>query len=265
MIWFIGFFVLIFLIFASLPKTKKEVKVIKVTSSDKATSFVDDSYDEEKDSWERFDFYSAKMIPGLGRYKINYEDQLGLKTERIIKVKRVHESFGKFAIDAHCELRDSHRCFIDERVKKAINIDTGVIVESLALDAIAQFKDSGEGRALEAIDKEWVGMAILVFIAKADGQMRKEERFIIAEYLKNRCSNIKFDEFELDSAIKAIGDMGYKEFKRMINDIKKAGEVENLKLIFESAKKVVETQKVVDPMEKLALEFIAKTLEEKLT
>jgi len=248
--------------FAFIRKPKAHEIVIRVETSFVPDTRVngDDAKDEEKDNWEQFDFYRAKMLPAKGRYRINYEDQRGLKTERDIEVKRVHECQGKYAIDAHCSLRDAHRSFLGERIKKAINLDSGEIVEDLARDAIAQYNDSGEGRALAAIDKEWMGVVALVFVCRADGQMRKAERTIVAEYLKRRCSDVLLDDAELDSAIKALGEPDHREFKRIIRDLKTAGERDRLADLLDCAKRIVETQKTVAPMEKAALEILEEAV-----
>lgn len=129
-------------------------------------------------------------------------------------------------------------------------------MEDLARDAIAQYGDSNEGRALSAIDKEWMGVAVLVFVCRADGQMRKAERAIVAEYLKRHCADVLLDAAELDSAIKALGEPDHKEFKRIIRDLKAAGDRDRLTDLLDCAKRIVDTQKTVAPMEKAALEIL---------
>lgn len=260
MTWIIGFALAAFAIyFVFLRKPKPSEVVIRVKSSVTPSTTETKRVDVEgegKDNWDQFDFYNATMLPAKGRYRINYEDQCGLKTERDIRVKRVHERGGSYAIDAHCELRNAHRSFLGDRIERAVNLDSGEIVESLASDAISQYADSGAGRALSAIEKEWMGVAVLVFVCKSDGQMRKEERAIVAEYLKKHCTSTPLDDAELDSAIKALGNPDHKEFKRIIRDLKAAGDNDRLTDLFNCAKRIVETQKTVDPVEKAALEIL---------
>lgn len=260
MSWIVGLaLAAIAIYFAFFRKPKPHEIVIRVEtsfSSDAREVIRDDAEGEEKDNWEQFDFYRARMLPAKGRYRITYVDQHGLKTERDIEVKRVHECEGKYAIDAHCFLRNAHRSFLGECIGKAINLDSGEIVENLARDAIAQYSDSGEGRALSAIDKEWMGVAVLVFVCRADGQMRKAERAIVAEYLKRHCTDVPLDDAELDSAIKALGEPDHKEFKRIIRDLKTAGERDRLTDLLDCTKRIIGTQKNVAPMEKAALEIL---------
>lgn len=262
MSWIVGIALAIFAIyfvFFRKPKSNEIVIRVETSIAHNAPEAVSvEGGDEEKDNWESFDFYSARMLPAKGRYRINYEDQRGLKTERDIEVKRVHENAGKYAIDAHCLLRNAHRSFLGERIQKAINLDSGEIVGDLARDAMAQYNDSGEGRALAAIDKEWMGVAVLVFVCRADGQMRKAERAIVAEYLKRRCTEMPLDDTELDSAIKSIGEPDHREFKRIIRDLKTAGDHARLSDLLDCAKQIVGTHKTIAPMEKAALEILTE-------
>ena len=211
----------------------------------------------DKDNWERFDFYGASLVPAKGRYHITYTDQSGLDTERDIDIKRVYSSGGEYAMAAFCHLRGAHRTFIDNRVKSATDLDTGEIVASVANHAIAQFKDTGEGRAIAAIDREWMAAAILSFVCRADGRMLKAERAVVADYFKRRCPDITQDEAELDKAIKTIGEPDQREFKRIISDMKAAGDIERLRDILDCARRIVATQKTIDPMEAAALEILA--------
>ena len=211
---------------------------------------------EEKDNFERFDYYRSVELPGIGNYKIKYVDQGGLHTERDIHIKRVHKDGDLYAVDAHCYLRDGHRSFIDDRIESAVNLDTGEVVDSVALDAIAQYKESDEGHAIAAIDREWSGVAILVFVCRADGRMLKPERAIVADYVKQRCPDIVLDDAALDDQIKAVEEPEQRAFRRMINSIKKSGDTENLTLLQDFAVRIVGTQKTVDPMEKAALEIL---------
>jgi len=262
MSWIVGMVLAAFAIyFLFFRKPKSNEIAIRVETSIAHIAPQDESIEggeDEKDNWERFDFYNAKMLPAKGRYRICYEDQRGLKTERDIEVKRVHENAGMYAIDAHCLLRNAHRSFLGERIQKAINLDSGEIVENLPKDAMANYSDSGEGRALAAIDKEWMGIAVLVFVCRADGQMRKEERNIVAEYLKRRCTDMPLDDMELDSAIKSIGEPDHQEFKRIIRDLKTACEHERLTDLLNCAKLIVGTQKTIAPMERAALEILTE-------
>lgn len=64
------------------------------------------------------------------RYKINYTDGEGNKSERIISpIKIMREPSGEFYIDAHCELRNDMRTFRSSRIEPPIvDVETGEVV-----------------------------------------------------------------------------------------------------------------------------------------
>ena len=95
--WIIGIAFAIFIYFvffrksenrATIQKHVPDEIVICVERSDTpdARKIDPGNAEEEKDNWEKFDYCNARLLPAKGNYKIIYEDQSGLKTERDIKV-----------------------------------------------------------------------------------------------------------------------------------------------------------------------------------
>lgn len=259
MIWIIGLGLACYgVYFLFFRKKKRVVTRVKTLTYD---DYFPERVEEEKDKRDSFDFYSAIVLPAQGRYRIDYKDRNGEETTREIEVRQVQESHGRYAIDAYCYLRYDHRTFINDRVQEAVNLDSEEVVEDLACDAMAQYKASPEGCALTAIDMEWKAVAILVYVCRADGRMRKPERTIIAGFLKRRCTDLTLDDKELDSAIKSIrGIPEYREFKRFIRDLKVDGDHDKLNDLLECAKRIVASEKTIDPMEKAALEVLEKAI-----
>jgi hypothetical protein len=211
---------------------------------------------DEKDNWEQFDFYRAIVRKAQGNYRITYTDQRGLTTERNISINRVYDKDGKFALDAHCHLHNVHRSFINDGIQKAVDTETGEVIENIAQHAIAQYENSREGKVWSAIGREVDSLDILLFICRADGRMLKAESEIIADYLKRRCSDLIFEERALDDAIKSLGTIDHHQFKRTIAEMKSSGDFERLRDITDCAKRIVATQKTIDPFEKASIEIL---------
>lgn len=214
----------------------------------------------EKDNFEQFNFYGATVHQAKGNYRITYTDQRGLTTERDISIKRAYDDNGKFAIDAHCHLRNAHRSFIEDRIKNAIDLDTGEVVNSVAQHAITQYENSPAGKMWGVIGQEINALYILIFVCRADGRMLRPERTIVADYLKTRYQDTAFDDTELDDAIKSIGTIDHRQFKRTIADMKSAGDIERLRDITNHAKRIVSTQEKIDPLEKASIEILEAAL-----
>jgi predicted DNA-binding transcriptional regulator YafY len=190
-----------------------------------------------------------------------------METEREILVKRAYHDNGKYAISAHCLLRNANRSFLDDRIKYAVNLDTGEVVGSVASDAIHQYEVSEDGiayqqekAALVEIQKEWAGISILMFVAKADGQMVKKERDVIAKYLKEYCREVDIQDDILDKTIKQLGAPDQREYKYLVKQIKESGDVAKLNLLIDCARKIIDTGKSVAPFEKAALEILQQAI-----
>lgn len=242
---------------------KPRMTITLTSASDESDN---DSFDD-KDNWEGFNYYQSVVVPATGRYRIKYTDQLSKKTEREISVKRVYDDRGTYAINAHCMMRNANRSFLNERIQSAINLETGEMVSDVARDAIQQFATSSEGIAYEhervamaEIGKEWSGICILMYVAKADGQMVKKERAIIAEYLKAYCPVKNISDDVLDNTIKQLGAPDQREFKKLIKQIKESGDMAKLKMLLDCAGKIVGTGKTAAPFERAALEVLQQAV-----
>jgi len=245
-----------------MPKNSGQPR-ITVTKSPVEEPSTD--FEEDKDNWEGFNYYKSVVVPAKGRYRIKYTDQRGMNTEREINVKRAYDDQGKFAINAFCTMRQANRSFLDERIQSAVNLDTGEIVNSVAQDAIHQYATSDEGVSYaqekfvyEEIQKEWAGICILMFVAKADGRLVKKERDIVAEYLKKYCKERSFSDEVLDKVIKQLGAPEQRQFESLVKQINKSGDAIKLNVLYECAEKIVGTGKSVEPFERYALEVLQR-------
>lgn len=256
----IAFVAWLFFKFGQSKPQQHEIVIRTEITTSVSTDHDNPDSDEEKDNWESFNFYSARLLPAKGRYHITYTDQRGLTTERDIDIKRAYNDNSKFAIDAFCHLRGAQRSFIDERIKSAVDLDSGEVVSSVAQHAIVQYQDSGEGKVWSAIGREWQAVQMLAFVCRADGRMMKAERTVICDYLKRRCTDLLRDNESIDKAIKEIGEPDQREFKRIIADMKAAGDTDRLRDILDCAKRIVATQKTIDPIEKAAIELLENAI-----
>ncbi|MDX9944280.1 MAG: hypothetical protein RBS35_05725 [Azonexus sp.] len=243
---------------------QRATRIMDARKGDEEPVFYPGSTDDsgyEKDNWESFDFDNAQESRACGSYKIHYTDQAGLKTEREIEVKRVHSLGDDCAIYAYCRKRMANRTFIDSRVSKAVDLETGEVVNSVARHAILQYKKTDEAKVEDAIEKDIYPILILTFVCRADGRMLKAERGVIAEFIIRRSPFLNGKNALLDEAIKKIGSPSLKEFRNFVSDLRKAEDFELLNDLYACAQKIVATQKTIDPMEKAALEVLAKAAE----
>lgn len=205
---------------------------------------------------EKFDFAGAKILPACGYYNITYTNRNGITTNRNISVSRVYENNGKFVVDAYCHLHASRRSFFYYRINRAVDLDTGQFVNCLAQSAMINFNDIGIQEIWNTIDNEMMGLYLLGFICCTDRRMLKRERAIIADYLKCRRPDIVLADEQLERLLKRLGMPDPRQFKRIVSDMKAAGDISRLRDITDCAKRIVASQKTVDPLEKAAIETL---------
>lgn len=253
--------------FISGAATKSKQKKIQEQGDtfqiENSTSTKDEKSDQ--DGPERFKFHGSDEFPAIGQYQIVYTDIHGQTTMRIIHPRRAYNDDGKFAVYAHCELRNTSRSFIDEHIQSATDLDTGEVIESVAQHAIRQYENSKIGKMWKAINSEMDALSLLTFVFRSDGRMLKAERYIIADYIKRRRQDTvpdddELDNDELDEAIKQLETPSNREFKRIIAGMKSAGDVDRLSDITDCAKRIVAAQKKVDPLEKAAIEILESAI-----
>ena len=66
------------------------------------------------------------------RFMIEYCDIFGVVTSRIIQPHATRQGENCVYIEAFCELREDNRTFLNERITKALDIQTGITVRNLA-------------------------------------------------------------------------------------------------------------------------------------
>lgn len=240
---------------------KKQIPSIVIDTRAESSNVAEEPFDyEDKDNWEKFNFHSAQLVPAGGRYNITYMDQRNLITNRDITIKRAYNDNNKFAFDAHCHLRNSHRSFIDERISKGLDLETGEIINSVAQHSISKYENTRENKMWTEMGKETISLFLLSYVCRADGRMLKSEREIVADFVRRRCNGKEFDPEELDKAIKNLGNIEYKEFKRFISKMKSSGDLDKLKDITDCAKRIVDTQKIIDPLERVAIDILEEAI-----
>lgn len=230
-----------------------------------------DSDDGRQEGDEGPYFLGVPAEPAVGRYRIEYVDAQGHKTERLIEVRSVQTVEGKHAILAKCMLRGANRTFIDDRIASAVNMDTGEVVASVATDAINNYAETDEGKAKAAESKAWTAIAgesdavsALIYVCRADGQMRAPERAIVAEYVLGQVPHMQVDSAALDNVIKqCYGPVGHRDFQSLLKRVAQAKNREGLERLLFCAEQIVGTQKTIHPQEVAAIEMMRMVVQSK--
>jgi len=230
---------------------------IKVTFE--SSGFDDEEDDEDRDSWEG-GFWDASNPKRLTAHvEFEYIDGNKSVTTRAVRIREFDNELNGGIIMGHCKLRNSTRTFRLDRITKCVDLETGELITDVKKYLNERYENSPE-RSTEILTTDYIDvLKVIYFVAKADGQYRKEEKEVISLYVRKLMSDDRITAKMIDEILKAIDVPTMQGFKLALGRVLKGGEV-NPELLALCCQEIVDTQKSVHPMEKEALEYIGKKL-----
>ena len=232
---------------------------IKVTFESDGFDEYDDEEDENRDAWEG-SFWDASDPKKLTAHlEIEYVDGNKATTTRSIRVREYDNELYGGIIMGHCELRNATRTFRFDRIKKCVDLETGELLTDVKKYLNERYEKSPE-KSTEILASDYIDvLKVIYFVAKADGQYRKEEKEVISLYVRKLVRDDRITTKMIDEILKEIDVPTMQGFKLAIGRTLKGGEV-NPELLASCCQEIVDTQKSVHPMEKEALAYIDKKL-----
>lgn len=216
---------------------------------------------EWSNSNERPDAWEGTFRDGINAYEISlnlkfdYVDSNGTKTTRSVTTYEADDVLGMML--AHCELREATRSFRYERISNCVDLDTGEIVVDVGDYLYKKYLSSPEYAMLKFTEDNLDLMKCLLYMAKADGQMRKEERDIIAHVCISGSSNKIITEETIKSMLSGLQIPSMQAFKLAVGRIANNNQ-EQFDILAKAAQDIVNTQKTIHPNEQSALDYITK-------
>ena len=212
-----------------------------------------------EDAWEGAFWEAADPKRFSARLAITYRDSNGSVTERQVRVREFdNEVYGGMMI-GHCSLRDATRTFRFDRVQTAIDAETGEVISDLRFFLNTAYENSAE-RSVELLAEDYLDvMKVLFYVAKADGQFRKEEKVVVCEYAKKLTRDDRISIELVEPIFKEFGLLSAQAFKLAVGRVFSSGGIDPVALA-ECCREIVATQKTIHHAEKDALEFIGKKL-----
>ncbi|GAA5445811.1 hypothetical protein Misp06_04016 [Microbulbifer sp. NBRC 101763] len=212
---------------------------------------------EDYDAWEGGFGDATDSIEVNAHLQIDYMDGDGKSTTRSVKVKKLNEMLTGSMVIGFCELRGARRTFRIDRITECIDLETGECVTSVREFLVNKFESSPE-RIMDTFELEFIDvLKILYFVAKADGQFKKEEKTVIAEYVRKLVCDDRVTSQMIDKVFRSYDVPSLQSFKLAVGRVVKAQEVDT-DLLIDCCRKIVNTQKTVHPAERAALEYMEK-------
>lgn len=194
--------------------------------------------------------YSAKS-KNSEHYAMVYRDWEGNETQREIDFHNFLFENDKLYIMAWCHLRNEIRQFAVSRIVRLFDAN-GAEISQPEQYFERMYQESDSFKVAKFFESHFDELMLLVFLAKADGRMMKNERAVIAEYI--RCTLGGVDEQFLDNEIKTW-QCEFEQFGKSLKSF--AAKPQDEKAALASfAEKMYGFKKSPDAMETAALQKI---------
>jgi hypothetical protein len=215
--------------------------------------------DIDKDNWEGSFWEVQEPFPVTASLRIDYEDGAGKKTERIVDVHQFGtDGYGNMLI-GHCRMRNATRIFRTDRIKKCIDEETGEIVDDVYAYLRAKYESSPEHARDKLYEDEYDTLRILLYVGKADGQLRAAEKAIIRETCRALANDSRLTDALIDELFSTLDVPTLQAFKMAVGRLApKSSEVRAT--LVKAAEDMVATQKSVHPSEKESIEYMRRRL-----
>lgn len=219
----------------------------------------------DKDAWEGWfieDVTDPKPVDA--KLRILYVDGNGNSTERNINVIEFENSPSKAdagMIMAHCLLRDATRTFRYNRIKHAVDLETGEVITDVQCH-LRNIWTGSPAYAVEQFQEQFQGpLEILLFVARADGRLAAKERAVILDFCKRHVPDQGVTDDDLTKSIKNVRSLSLHSFKVASGRLlKQRPELANE--VIKAAELIVGAEKTIHPAEVEAIEYIKKRLTE---
>jgi len=211
----------------------------------------------ERDAWEGSFWEVETPFPASARLRFNYKDGSGNRTKRTVRVTRFGEHNGATLLIGHCLLRDATRTFRADRMRNCVDEETGEIISDVSAYLKDIYERAPERTKERFLEDQYDTLRVLLFVGKADGQFRADEKAIV----KDLCVTLSSDPLLTDAI---VGDLlgstaapSLQAFKLAAGRLSKR-DPSFRAAVLAAAEKIVGLQKTVHPSEQHALDYIRK-------
>jgi hypothetical protein len=242
------------------PKTMPKAEMPGITISyEISREDLEGSMDERNatDSWEGSFWEVPSPIPVHAEFRIEYQDGSGEVSTRSIEVRKFGEMPYGALIIAYCRLRDATRTFRSDRIKSCVDEQTGEAISDVTAFLKAKYESSPEFSTDKLYEDEYDALRVLLYMGKADGQLRAAEKTVIAEACRSMASDTSITDKLVGDMLTEMETPTLHAFKLAIGRLAKRP-AETKATVLETAIKIVATQKTVHPAEQEALDYMAK-------
>jgi len=215
---------------------------------------------DDDDAFEGW-FYDA---PGPQRsaaktVRLKYSDANDNQTERTVNI-RAFESVGRTGLAfGHCHLRNATRTFRFDRIRQAVDADTGEIIPDLQSHLNDEWQASPQSAMDKLYEQHHDVLKMMLYMAKADGSVRAAELDVIAKSCVDITQDDRITLAMIKDMLKTVDVVSITTFVRTYNKLRRE-RPDAAVLAAAACRAIVATQKTIHPNEQAALNALDKPL-----
>lgn len=222
------------------------------------TTTRDADIDEQR--WDTAAEYApSDPKPVGGLLKLTYEDGGGRETEREVQVRECDTNNPAGYLTGHCRLRDEFRTFRIDRVKRAIDMETGEVLDDIPAWALARYKASPAYAMEELLSTATDALRALFYIGKADGRFTKKEKAVFLQYCQAQSGAHHITLANIDRACTSLPLPSMQAFKLICGRLAKLDTCTR-NAVLEACEQMVATERKIAPEEAEALAYMRKRI-----
>lgn len=200
----------------------------------------------------------GSTLPGspdtIATLRIRYQDGLGETTERDVSVTEYNPS----ELSGLCHLRGQQRTFRFDRIIECTDTATGLAVDASHAYLRDIYLKSSRYSLARLTDPDFPILDILLYVAKADGQLRAPERKVITAACKVFTHDLRITQEQVDDLLGYTPVPSLHSFKIAAGRINKLGDEVVKRKLLAATRTIIATQKIVSAGEQEALDYMVK-------
>ncbi|MBP6528539.1 MAG: hypothetical protein KA260_00360 [Burkholderiales bacterium] len=211
----------------------------------------------DKDEWEGSFWEVTQPLPAKARLRLKYTDGAGRKSERTVDVRHFGLIGPNTLLIGHCNMRDATRTFRSDRIESCLDEETGEVVTDVRSYLQAKYDQSADRTKDLLLEGEYDTLRVLLYVGKADGQLRAAEKAVIRETCIAITNDSRLTDSTIEELFVSMDVPTLQAFKLAVGRLAKRDKAAQA-VVMTAAEKMVATQKAVHQAEQEALDYMKK-------
>ncbi|MFE1816949.1 tellurite resistance TerB family protein [Metapseudomonas otitidis] len=187
---------------------------------------------------------------------IYYESYSGELTQRGVSVT----DFDEEQMTGLCHLRERERTFRYDRVRSCSNAKTGEVVRNINQYLMEHYRQTVRYTLDVLYRNHPDALKVLLYVAKADGQVRAPELKVVAGFLKVITRDFRIDEGSARELLYCFDAPSLHGFKVAVGRVAARGNAGTSRSLVLACRAIVNTGKTITAVEQEALDYLDKRL-----